>query len=231
MYTGLPKEITGYHRLSKKLNPNKNNIQKTKWSHMIKCLLTELGRTVARTSLRSVRTWRSWPRAKYFPFNRLILNKISKINYMFTQMNEKKSGMGAREKPLTLQVKPPSQSISTYFLFNSSMFSCATNKLILSKWRSSQHLLNLSSWGKIKPEKNLGLNAVNRTHDLCDTSAALHYDRRGHGFDFRSSLNFFQACFFLNCLGWVHTAMIFICLECIFRSTNIWVHIFISQIN
>ena len=50
---------------------------------------------------------------------------------------------------------------------------------------------------------------------------ALHRYRRGHGFDSRSGLNFFQALF-LNCLSWVYTAMIFICLKCIFRSTNIW---------
>ena len=51
--------------------------------------------------------------------------------------------------------------------------------------------------------------------------------RRGHGFDSRSGLNFFQALF-LNCLSWVYTAMIFICLKCIFRSTNIW-HVFLSH--
>ena len=50
---------------------------------------------------------------------------------------------------------------------------------------------------------------------------ALHRYRRGHGFDSRSGLNFFQALF-LNCLSWVYTVMIFICLKCIFRSTNIW---------
>ena len=37
---------------------------------------------------------------------------------------------------------------------------------------------------------------------------------------FKSKPEFFQACFFLNCLSWVHTAMIFICLKCFFRSTN-----------
>ena len=41
---------------------------------------------------------------------------------------------------------------------------------------------------------------------------ALHRYRRGHGFDSRSGLNFFQALF-LNCLSWVYTAMIFICLK------------------
>ena len=37
---------------------------------------------------------------------------------------------------------------------------------------------------------------------------------RGHGFDSRSGLNFFQALF-LNCLSWVYTAMVFICLKLI----------------
>ena len=41
---------------------------------------------------------------------------------------------------------------------------------------------------------------------------ALHRYRRGHGFDSRSGLNFFQALF-LNCLSWEYTAMIFICLK------------------
>ena len=40
-------------------------------------------------------------------------------------------------------------------------------------------------------------------------------------FPFRPEFFFFQALF-LNCLSWVYTAMIFICLKCIFRSTNIW---------
>ena len=40
----------------------------------------------------------------------------------------------------------------------------------------------------------------------------MHRYRRGHGFDSRSGLNFFQALF-LNCLSWVYTAMIFICLK------------------
>ncbi len=34
------------------------------------------------------------------------------------------------------------------------------------------NILNLSSWEKQAWQKNLGLNG-NRTHDLCDTSAAL----------------------------------------------------------
>ena len=49
---------------------------------------------------------------------------------------------------------------------------CTAENTFLSKWRSSQYVLNLSSRGKSKPELNSGLNG-NRTHDLCDTSAAM----------------------------------------------------------
>ena len=60
---------------------------------------------------------------------------------------------------------------------------------------------------KRKPEKNLALNGI-RIHDLCDTGAVLYQlsyqanwelvvgsSRRGHGFESRSRLNFFQALF------------------------------------
>ena len=57
---------------------------------------------------------------------------------------------------------------------------------------------------------------------------ALHRYRRGHGFDSRSGLNFFQALF-LNCLSWVYTAMIFICLKCISAVQIYDFHVFLSR--
>ena len=112
-------------------------------------------------------------------------------------------------------------------------------------WISSQwRCLTLSSW-KEETWKNSGLDE-NRTHDLCDTGAALysflhlwdkyelsidqlpvgliaqlvralHWYHRGHGFDSRSSLNFFRFLLF-NCLSWkTFTAMIFIYINLLKR--------------
>ena len=80
--------------------------------------------------------------------------------------------------------------------------------------RSSQWRCSNLSGRKEETWKNSGLNG-NRTHDLCDTGVAqlvraLHRYCRGHGFDSRSSLNFFRFLLF-NRLGWnTFTAMIYI---------------------
>ena len=59
---------------------------------------------------------------------------------------------------------------------------------------------------------------------------ALHWYRRGHGFDSRSSLNFFQACFSQLLKLSTLLRRSFICLKCISAVQIYEFHIFISYL-
>ena len=115
---------------------------------------------------------------------------------------------------------------------------------VMSKWRherSSRLIRNLSNCEREAWKKNSGFSGI-QTRDLCDTGAvlyqlsyeaitvgsrsvahssvgrALHRYRRGHGFESRWSLNFFQASLSqllklrINCedLSWRHCLNILI---------------------
>ena len=98
---------------------------------------------------------------------------------------------------------------------------------------------------KIRPEKKSGLNRI-WTHDLCNTGAvlyqaprwlvssvgrALHRYRKGHGFESRTGLNFFQALFslLLKQCSLLRRSLSYSCLYLQFKCmTFIYSHSFIT---
>ena len=120
--------------------------------------------------------------------------------------------------------------------------------LNLSKWRSSQYVFNLSSCGKSKPEfvkypwmENMWYEYMNLIYLYCgkyilskwsSSQYVLNLSSWGKPEFFQASSFqvqawiFFQACFFLSYLSWVHTAMIFIFLNffqaCFFLNCLRW---------